>query len=73
MLAAHERLDHRGEAKLAGLLRAGDPHGEVAYAWHANYPALGGGSSGVAGRGGVVEAPEVAFERGDDALVAGGL
>jgi transposase len=35
MLAAHERLDHRGEAKLAGLLRAGDPHGEVAYAWHA--------------------------------------
>lgn len=35
MLAAAERLDHRGEAKLAGLLRAGDPRGEVAYAWHA--------------------------------------
>ena len=27
--------DHRGEAKLLGLLRAGDPHGEVRMAWHA--------------------------------------
>jgi transposase len=35
LLAAHERLDHRGDTKLQGLLRAGDPHGEVAYAWHA--------------------------------------
>jgi transposase len=35
LLKAHERLDHRGDAKLQGLLRAGDPHGEVAYAWHA--------------------------------------
>jgi transposase len=34
LLKAHERLDHRGETKLQGLLRAGDPHGEVAYAWH---------------------------------------
>ena len=35
LLAAAERLDHRGDTKLAGLLRAGDPRGEVAYAWHA--------------------------------------
>ncbi len=35
LLAAAERLDHRGDAKLAGLLRAGDPRGEVAYTWHA--------------------------------------
>lgn len=35
LLKAHERLDHRGDVKLAGLLRAGDPRGEVAYAWHA--------------------------------------
>jgi hypothetical protein len=32
---AHERLDERGEAKLLGLLAAGDPHGEVRMAWHA--------------------------------------
>lgn len=32
---AHERLDEAGDAKLVGLLRAGDPHGEVAMAWHA--------------------------------------
>jgi transposase len=32
---AHERLDDRGETRLAGLLRAGDPHGEVRTAWHA--------------------------------------
>jgi len=32
---AHERLDHQGEAKLLGLLPAGDPHGEVRMAWHA--------------------------------------
>lgn len=32
---AHERLDERGEAKLVGLLNAGDPHGEVRTAWHA--------------------------------------
>ncbi len=35
MLAAEERLDHRGSTKLVGLLRAGDPRGEVAYARHA--------------------------------------
>ncbi len=35
LLKAHERLDGRGDDKLAGLLRAGDPRGEVAYAWHA--------------------------------------
>jgi transposase len=33
---AHERLDTRGEAKLLGLLQAGDPRGEVRLAWHAN-------------------------------------
>jgi transposase len=32
---AHERLDDRGDAKLRGLLEAGDPNGEVRMAWHA--------------------------------------
>lgn len=32
---AHERLDEAGDAKLRGLLAAGDPHGEVRMAWHA--------------------------------------
>jgi transposase len=32
---AHERLDDRGETRLLGLLRAGDPHGEVRDTWHA--------------------------------------
>ena len=36
LIAAHERLSERGDAKLRGLLRAGDPHGEVRLAWHAN-------------------------------------
>lgn len=31
----HERLDDTGEAKLVGLLEAGDPRGEVRLAWHA--------------------------------------
>jgi transposase len=31
----HERLDERGEAKLLGLLEAGDPRGEVRMTWHA--------------------------------------
>lgn len=35
LLKAEERLDRRGTDKLTGLLRAGDPHGDVAYAWHA--------------------------------------
>lgn len=35
LLAAEERLDPKGNDKLAGLLRVGDPRGEVAYAWHA--------------------------------------
>ena len=39
---ANERLDARGDTKLTGLLRAGDPRGEVAYTWHANHLALGG-------------------------------
>jgi transposase len=33
---ADERLDDKGRRKLLGLLRAGDPHGEVATAWHAD-------------------------------------
>jgi hypothetical protein len=33
---AHERLDEQGNQKLVGLLRAGDPRGEVKVAWHAN-------------------------------------
>lgn len=32
---AHERLDDTGDAKLRGLLDAGDPRGEVRMAWHA--------------------------------------
>lgn len=32
---AHERLDHQGDARLRGLLRAGDPRGEVQMTWHA--------------------------------------
>jgi transposase len=32
---ADERLDQRSRSKLAGLLEAGDPHGEVRMAWHA--------------------------------------
>jgi len=32
---AHERLDQRGDQRLVGLLRAGDPRGEVKTAWHA--------------------------------------
>jgi transposase len=32
---AQERLDGAGEEKLLGLLRAGDPKGEVTTAWHA--------------------------------------
>ena len=32
---AHERLDEDGEAKLLGLLEAGDPKGEVRMTWHA--------------------------------------
>ena len=35
LLAAEERLDPKGNTKLSGLLRAGDPKGEVAYTWHA--------------------------------------
>jgi transposase len=33
---AHERLDENGNAKLTGLLAAGDPHGDVRMTWHAN-------------------------------------
>ena len=35
LISAHERLSERSEAKLRGLLAAGDPHGEVRLAWHA--------------------------------------
>jgi hypothetical protein len=33
---AKERLDAKGHEKLAGLLRAGDPHRDVATCWEAN-------------------------------------
>jgi len=36
LVMAQERLDERSHGKLTGLLKAGDPHGEVATAWHAN-------------------------------------
>jgi len=35
MTLAHERLDDTANAKLTGLLEAGDPRGEVRNAWHA--------------------------------------
>ena len=35
LLAAHERLGDAADAKLRGLLAAGDPRGEVRLAWHA--------------------------------------
>ena len=35
MTLAHERLDDTANAKLVGLLAAGDPKGEVRTAWHA--------------------------------------
>jgi transposase len=35
MTMAHERLDDDADAKLRGLLEAGDPNGEVRMAWHA--------------------------------------
>ena len=35
LIAAHERLSKRGDAKLRGLLAADDPRGEVRLAWHA--------------------------------------
>jgi transposase len=34
MTIAHERLDDTANAKLRGLLEAGDPNGEVRTAWH---------------------------------------
>ena len=36
LVMAQERLDEHRQTKLTGLLAAGDPHGEVATAWHAN-------------------------------------
>lgn len=35
LLMAERRLDPAGRAMLTGLLRASDPRGEVAEAWHA--------------------------------------
>ena len=35
LLMADERLDNKGQAKVRGLLAAGDPNGEVKDAWHA--------------------------------------
>jgi transposase len=32
---ADERIDEKGKEKLLGLLRAGDPRGEVTTTWHA--------------------------------------
>ncbi len=34
LAAGHERISETGDAKLRGLLAAGDPHGEVRDAWH---------------------------------------
>ena len=35
LVAAHERVTESGDARLRGLLEAGDPYGEVRDAWHA--------------------------------------
>jgi transposase len=35
LVMAHERLDDHASGKLTGLLKAGDPNGEVTTAWHA--------------------------------------
>ena len=35
LIMAQERLDVRGEKRIQGLLRAGDPYGEVRDAWYA--------------------------------------
>ena len=35
LVLAQERLDERSQGKLTGLLKAGDPKGEVTTAWHA--------------------------------------
>ncbi len=35
LVIAQERLDDKSQGKLTGLLRAGDPKGEVTTAWHA--------------------------------------
>ena len=35
LVAAHERVTESGDARLRGLLAAGDPYGEVRDAWHA--------------------------------------
>ena len=35
LLAAHERLPDAADAKIRGLLAAGDPRGDVRLAWHA--------------------------------------
>ena len=35
LTAAHDKMSHRGQIRLRGLLDVGDPHGEVRTAWHA--------------------------------------
>ena len=35
LTAAHDKISHRGQIRLRGLLDVGDPHGEVRTAWHA--------------------------------------
>ncbi|MXW07472.1 MAG: ISL3 family transposase [Gammaproteobacteria bacterium] len=35
LVMAHERVDDRGKNRIQGLLRAGDPYGEVRDAWYA--------------------------------------
>ena len=35
LTAAHEKISHRRDTRLRGLLDAGDLHGEVRLAWHA--------------------------------------
>lgn len=69
----HERLDEKGNEKLMGFLEAGDPKGEVRMCWHANYPALGGGSGRGVDGSVVVDALKVASEAGEHSVMAGGL
>jgi hypothetical protein len=70
LLKNPEDLSETQAAQPARIRRG---RGGIWRAYEMNYPALGGGSSGAVGVRADREASEVAFEGGDDALVAGGL
>lgn len=69
----HERLTAERFDKILATLSVGDPDGEVAAAWLANYPALGGGSRRSVGRLAAFDVLEMALEAGDHPVVTGGF